>query len=55
MTTTIYLIRHANTFKEHKGKSYTNEPLLIQNEKEPLSILGEKKRQFSFKIKNFKI
>lgn len=39
--TTIYLIRHSNTFKEHKGVSLTNEPLLIENEKVPLSILGE--------------
>lgn len=53
MTTTIYLIRHANTFKEHKGKSYTNEPLLIQNEKEPLSILGEKNASIFFQNKEF--
>lgn len=39
--TTIYLIRHSNTFNEHKGVSLTNEPLLIENEKVPLSILGE--------------
>lgn len=39
--TTIYLIRHSNTFNEHKGVSLTSEPLLIENEKSPLSILGE--------------
>ena len=39
--TTIYLIRHSNTFNEHKGIPLTNEPLLIENEKSPLSILGE--------------
>ena len=39
--TTIYLIRHSNTFNEHKGIFLSNEPLLIQNEKSPLSILGE--------------
>ena len=39
--TTIYLIRHSNTFNKHKGISLTSEPLLIENEKVPLSILGE--------------
>lgn len=39
--TTIYLIRHSNTFNEHKGVSLTSELLLIENEKVPLSILGE--------------
>lgn len=53
MNTTIYLIRHSTTFKEHKGKSYTNEPLLIQNEKEPLSILGEKSASIFFRNKEF--
>ena len=41
MNTTIYLIRHSNPFKEHLGTITTKEPLLIQNEKSPLSILGE--------------
>ena len=53
MTTTIYLIRHANTFKEHKGLVYVNEPLLIQNEKEPLSILVEKNASIFFRNKEF--
>ena len=41
MNTTIYLIRHSIPFKEHKGITLKQEPLLIENEKTPLSILGE--------------
>lgn len=54
MITTIYLIRHSNTFKEHKGKTITNEPFLIQNEKEPLSVLGENNASSFFKNDEFK-
>lgn len=42
MITTIYLIRHSIPFKEHKGITNTNETILIENEKSPLSIAGEK-------------
>ena len=42
MITTIYLIRHAEPFKQHRGVMKTNESLLIENEKIPLSINGEK-------------
>lgn len=42
MITTIYLIRHAEPFKIHKGITRTNESLLLENEKTPLSINGEK-------------
>ena len=40
--TTVYLIRHSEPFKVHRGKKNTNESLLIENEKTPLSINGEK-------------
>lgn len=49
MITTIYLIRHSIPFKEHKGITITKEPLLIENEKTPLSILGEEKSKEYFK------
>ena len=42
MITTIYLIRHSIPFKEHRGITNTNETILIENEKSPLSIAGEK-------------
>jgi len=42
MNTIIYLIRHAEPFKVHRGIKKTNESLLIENEKTPLSINGEK-------------
>ena len=42
MITTIYLMRHSIPFKEHKGITNTNETILIENEKTPLSIAGEK-------------
>lgn len=42
MTTTIYLIRHSIPFKEHIGAKNANESILIENEKSPLSIAGEK-------------
>lgn len=42
MITTIYLIRHSIPFKEHRGTTNTNETILIENEKSPLSIAGEK-------------
>lgn len=42
MNTTIYLIRHSEPFKVHKGSVRTNESNLSENEKSPLSINGEK-------------
>jgi len=42
MGTTIYLIRHSEPFRIHKGICNTNENILIENEKVPLSINGEK-------------
>lgn len=41
MSTIIYLIRHSEPFKIHRGITITNESLLIENEKTPLSINGE--------------
>lgn len=52
--TTIYLIRHSNTFNEHKGVSLTSESLLIENEKSPLSILGEENASKYFTKNEFK-
>lgn len=54
MITTIYLIRHSIPFKEHKGITLTSEPLLIENEKTPLSILGEENASLYFLDKEFK-
>ena len=42
MRTEIYLIRHSEPFKVHRGNSNTHESILIENEKLPLSINGEK-------------
>ncbi len=42
MNTTIYLIRHSEPFKVHRGSIRTNESILLENEKSPLSIHGEK-------------
>lgn len=42
MKTVVYLIRHSIPFKEHRGTTNTNESILIENEKSPLSISGEK-------------
>ena len=42
MNTTIYLIRHSEPFKVHRGSVRTNENFLLENEKSPLSINGEK-------------
>lgn len=54
MNTTIYLIRHSNTFKEHLGITIKQEPLLIENEKTPLSILGEENASKYFNQEEFK-
>lgn len=42
MQTEIYLIRHSEPFKVHRGNSNTRESILMENEKSPLSINGEK-------------
>lgn len=52
--TTIYLIRHSNTFNEHKGITLTSEPILIENEKRPLSILGEENASLYLSKNEFK-
>ena len=40
--TTIYLIRHSEPFKDHRGIEEDNDSLLFKNIKNPLSIYGEK-------------
>lgn len=40
--TTVYLVRHSEPFKIHKGLEEINESILFQNIKTPLSINGEK-------------
>lgn len=40
--TTIYLMRHSELFKIHRGIEDVNESLLLSNKKRPLSINGEK-------------
>lgn len=42
METVVYLIRHSEPFKNHRGISLVNESILMENEKSPLSINGEK-------------
>ena len=42
MQTVLYLIRHSEPFKVHRGICNTNESVLMENEKNPLSINGEK-------------
>ena len=33
--TTVYLMRHSEPFKIHRGNSNTHESILIENEKSP--------------------
>ena len=40
--TTIYLVRHSEPFKIHRGIEEVNESILFSNIKAPLSIRGEK-------------
>lgn len=40
--TTIYLVRHSEPFKKHRGIEEVHESLLFSNIKSPLSIEGEK-------------
>lgn len=39
--TTVYLMRHSETFKEHRGIEDTRENILFSNIKTPLSVNGE--------------
>lgn len=40
--TTIYLVRHSEPFKVHRGNINAKESIILENEKSPLSINGEK-------------
>lgn len=40
--TTLYLVRHSEPFKVHRGIEEVNESLLLSNIKSPLSVEGEK-------------
>lgn len=42
MNTVVYFMRHSEPFKEHRGLKNAKESILIENEKSPLSIKGEK-------------
>lgn len=42
MNTTIYLIRHSEPFKKHRGVENIKENILFSNIKTPLSVDGEK-------------
>jgi len=42
VSTVVYLIRHSEPFKIHRGIKKTNESILIENQKSPLSINGER-------------
>lgn len=42
MKTIVYLIRHSEPFKTHRGIKNTKENILIENQKSPLSINGER-------------
>ena len=56
--TIVYLVRHANTFKIHKGIEEVNENLLFSNIKTPLSINGEeiaKKLSLNEEFKNLDV
>lgn len=54
MNTTIYLIRHSEQFKVHRGSVRTNETILLENEKSPLSINGEKMAEQFANMEEFK-
>lgn len=54
MNTTIYLVRHSEPFKVHKGNVRTNETILLENEKSPLSINGEKMAERFANMEEFK-
>lgn len=55
MKTIIYLIRHSEPYKVHRGVNInTHESILIENEKSPLSINGEKMAEKMASDKEFK-
>lgn len=54
MNTTIYLIRHSEPFKVHRGNVRANETILLENEKSPLSINGEKLAERFANMEEFK-
>ncbi len=54
MQTIVYLIRHSEPFKVHMGVKITNESILQENEKTPLSINGEKMAEEWAKNSEFK-
>ncbi|MBQ7140281.1 MAG: histidine phosphatase family protein [Bacilli bacterium] len=54
MNTVIYLIRHSEPFKVHRGITNTNESILMENEKSPLSIDGEKLAEKMALLEEFK-
>lgn len=51
--TTVYLIRHSEPFKVHRGIEETNEDILFSNIKTPLSVNGELLAQEKSKDKEF--
>ena len=51
--TTVYLVRHAEPFKVHRGIDETNEDILLSNIKSPLSVDGEKMTEEKSKDKEF--
>lgn len=51
--TTVYLVRHSEPFKIHRGVEETNEDILFSNIKAPLSVDGEKMAEDKSKDKEF--
>lgn len=52
--TTVYIIRHSEPFKDHKGIEDTKDSIIISNIKSPLSIAGEKLAEKISKLEEFK-
>ena len=53
MNTTIYLVRHSEPFKIHRGIEEVEEDILFANIKAPLSINGEKLAEIKSQNKEF--
>ena len=53
MNTTIYLVRHSEPFKIHRGIEEVEEDILFANIKVPLSINGEKLAEIKSQNKEF--
>lgn len=51
--TTVYLMRHSEPFKVHRGLEIVNEDILFSNIKTPLSIKGEKMAEEKSKQEEF--